>query len=153
MTGAPAEALSAGLLVAALAFAVVRPKGWPEAIAAVPAAVVVVAAGAVSPHDASAELRRLLPVVGFLAAILVLARCANRIVRHGRVEREVVRAAQDAELLVLARDGDRTRLRRRSLGPQTRFVVNHAPCPVLLVWPEAAADVTSLPPPPPHKMH
>jgi Na+/H+ antiporter NhaD/arsenite permease-like protein len=73
MTGAPAEALSAGMLVAVLAFAVVRAKGWPEAVAAVPAAVLVVAAGAVSPSDARAELGRLLPVVGFLAAVLVLA--------------------------------------------------------------------------------
>jgi Na+/H+ antiporter NhaD/arsenite permease-like protein len=73
MTGAPAVALSAGMLVAVLAFAVVRAKGWPEAVAAVPAAVLVVAAGAVSPSDARAELGRLLPVVGFLAAVLVLA--------------------------------------------------------------------------------
>jgi arsenical pump membrane protein len=42
-------------------------------LAAVPAAVLVVAAGAVSPRDARAELGLLLPVVGFLAAVLVLA--------------------------------------------------------------------------------
>lgn len=78
-----------------------------------------------------------------------LGRPASRLERRGRVEREVVQAAQAADLLVLARDGDRTRLGPHSLGPQTRFVVDHAPCPLLLVWPEAAPDVTSLPPPPP----
>jgi nucleotide-binding universal stress UspA family protein len=69
--------------------------------------------------------------------------------RSGRVEREVVEAAQGADLLVCARDGDRSRLGPRSLGPATRFVVDHAPCPVLLVWPEAVPDVDSIPPPPP----
>lgn len=69
--------------------------------------------------------------------------------RTGRVEREVVAAAEGAGLLVVARDGDRSRLGPRSLGPATRFVVDHAPCPVLLVWPERAPDVSSLPPPPP----
>ncbi|MEE1788273.1 universal stress protein [Streptomyces sp. SP17BM10] len=56
-------------------------------------------------------------------------------VRTGRVGREVVTAAGSAGLLVLARDGDRTRPGPRSLGPATRYVVDHAPCPVLLVWP------------------
>jgi nucleotide-binding universal stress UspA family protein len=70
--------------------------------------------------------------------------------RYGRREREVVRAAEGADLLVLARDGDRSRLGPKSLGPATRFVVDHAPCPVLLVWPEPAPRVESIPPPPPH---
>lgn len=55
--------------------------------------------------------------------------------RVGRVEHEVVAAAQDASLLVLCRDGDVSHAGPRSLGPATRFVVDHAPCPVLLVWP------------------
>jgi Universal stress protein family len=62
----------------------------------------------------------------------------------------VVEAAQAADLLVVARDGDRHRLGPASLGPATRFVVDHAPCPVLLVWPEETPAVDSLPPPPPH---
>ena len=71
--------------------------------------------------------------------------------RHGRIEHEVVRAAEGARLLICARDGDRERLGPRSLGHATRFVVDHAPCPVLVVWPEDAPGLDSMPPPPPHK--
>jgi nucleotide-binding universal stress UspA family protein len=70
--------------------------------------------------------------------------------RRGRVEREVVAAAEGADLLVLARDGDHERLGPHSLGPPARFVVDHAPCRVLLVWPDAPPEVDSIPPPPPH---
>ena len=43
-----------------------------EAVAAVPAAGLLIAFGVISWHDAAAEVSRLLPVVGFLAAVLVL---------------------------------------------------------------------------------
>ncbi len=33
--------------------------------------------------------------------------------------------------------------------PAARFAVDHAPRPVLLVWPEAAPGLTTMPPPPP----
>ncbi|MFH8616038.1 universal stress protein [Streptomyces sp. NPDC017979] len=62
--------------------------------------------------------------------------------RTGRPEREVVAAAEEADLLVCARDGGRDRPGPHSLGPATRFVVDHAPSAVLLVWPD--------PPPDPH---
>ncbi|MFF7450038.1 MULTISPECIES: SLC13 family permease [unclassified Streptomyces] len=68
-----AETLSIVLLVAVLGWAVVRPKGLPEAVLAVPAAGLVIATGAISPDHAWAEVERLAPVVGFLAAVLVLA--------------------------------------------------------------------------------
>ncbi|MEU6530793.1 universal stress protein [Streptomyces sp. NPDC046928] len=84
------------------------------------------------------------------AAAERLGRPCTRTERTGRVEREVVAAADGADLLVLARDGDRTRLGPHSLGPASRFVVDHAPCPLLLVWPEPAPDLTTMPGPPPH---
>jgi nucleotide-binding universal stress UspA family protein len=77
-----------------------------------------------------------------------LGREAAAVRRRGRVEREVVAMAERMDLLVLARDGDHTRLGPHSLGPAARFVVDHAPCRVLLVWADAAPGLESIPPPP-----
>ena len=77
-----------------------------------------------------------------------LGRPARTEVRRGRVEREVVAACAGADLLVLARDGER-RLGPPSLGKHQRFVVDHAPCRVLLVWPEEPPRTDTMPPPPP----
>jgi nucleotide-binding universal stress UspA family protein len=96
-------------------------------------------------HLAAASAEQLLK-----AAADRLDRPCTRTERTGRVEREVVVAAEGADLLILARDGDRTSLGPHSLGPASRFVVDHAPCPLLLVWPEPAPGLTTIPPPPPH---
>ncbi|MGB6578369.1 MAG: SLC13 family permease, partial [Streptosporangiaceae bacterium] len=73
LNAAVSETVSLIALLAVLAWAVVRPHGWPEAVAAVPAAVILIAAGAIPAGGAGAEARQLGPVIGFLAAILVLA--------------------------------------------------------------------------------
>ena len=83
------------------------------------------------------------------AAAERLGRPCTRVERRGRVEREVVAAADGADLLILARDGD-TRLGPKSLGPASRFVVDHAPCPVLLVWAQDPPGAGAIPPPPAH---
>ena len=74
---------------------------------------------------------------------------ATLLARRGRVEREVVSAAEGMDILVLARDGDRQRLGPHSLGPATRFVIDHAPCRVLLIWPDVAPGLTTISQPPP----
>jgi nucleotide-binding universal stress UspA family protein len=77
-----------------------------------------------------------------------LGRPAESIRTRGRPERAVVAASADFDVLVLARDGDLSRLGPRSLGHATRFVVDHTPCKIFLVWPEASPGLSTIPPPP-----
>jgi len=96
------------------------------------------------------EARRLLD-----AARTLLGRDCTTAARRGRVEREVVTACADADLLLAARDGER-KLGPKSLGPRARFIVDHAPCTVVLVWAQAPPGITTIPPlpaPHPHKRH
>jgi nucleotide-binding universal stress UspA family protein len=82
------------------------------------------------------------------AAAQRLARPCTQLNRSGHIEHEVVTAAEDAGLLILARDGDSRHRGPKSLGKASRFIVDHAPCPVLLVWP-APPTASAMPPPPP----
>jgi hypothetical protein len=97
---------------------------------------------AIEAAESAAEMRLL------SAATSRFGRPAATVTRHGRMERQVVAACQEFDLLIVARDGDLRRVGPRSLAPPTRFVVDHAPCAVLLIWPASPAR-TDLPPPPP----
>jgi arsenical pump membrane protein len=71
------ELVSIALLTAVLVAAVLRPHGLPEAVVAVPAALIVWGTDLVSSAAVRSELDRLWPIIVFLAAVLVLAQlCA-----------------------------------------------------------------------------
>jgi arsenical pump membrane protein len=71
------ETLALLALLGLLVTAVRRPTGLPEVVVAVPAVGLLLAVGAVSFADAKADVERLGPVVGFLAAVLVIAECCE----------------------------------------------------------------------------
>jgi nucleotide-binding universal stress UspA family protein len=78
------------------------------------------------------------------AARARLGQPAQLIHVRGRAKHEIVAAAEGATMLVVARDGPGPG--PKSLGKDVRFVVDHAPCPVLLVWP--GPPPPARPPPP-----
>ena len=83
------------------------------------------------------------------AAAARLGRPCQQLRRLGRPEHEVVTAAQGAALLVAAREG--AAAGPKSLGKTARFVVDHAACPVLLIWPGPVPEgPPPRPPKPPH---
>lgn len=97
-------------------------------------------------NGAAGLLGRDAPVAGpeplTAAADAILRAAAERLgrpsqvsLRRGRPEREVVAACADADTVIVARDGGRLSLDPRSLGHATRYVVDHAPCTVVLIWP------------------
>jgi nucleotide-binding universal stress UspA family protein len=81
-----------------------------------------------------------------------LGRPAETLSKRGpKVARVILETAAEGgyDLLVAARDGDRDHVGPGSLGYITRFVVDHAPCTVLLVWPDGSPGLGSMPAPPP----
>lgn len=82
-------------------------------------------------------------------ATAALGRACQATLVEGRTEREVTAAAKDADWLIMARDGDRSRLGPHSLGRHARFVLDHAACTVQLIWPEEVPALDTIPPPPP----
>ena len=76
-----------------------------------------------------------------------LERPARTESRRGHVERELLEACRDADLLVMARGGE-LRPGPKSIGRRERFVLDHVSCRVLLVWPQTppALERKRLPP-------
>jgi nucleotide-binding universal stress UspA family protein len=76
-----------------------------------------------------------------------LSRPAALEARRGHPERELLRACAAADLILLARDRE-PRLGPKSLSGEARFIVDHSPCAVMLIWPEKprGPETVKLPP-------
>jgi nucleotide-binding universal stress UspA family protein len=67
---------------------------------------------------------------------------------------DAARTLLGRDCTTLARDGEH-KLGPKSLGPRARFIVDHAPCTVVLVWAQEPPGITTIPPlpAPHHKRH
>ena len=71
---------------------------------------------------------------------------ADKRAERGVAETIVFELAKDHDVLVLARDGRHSG--PHSIGHDQRWVIDHAPCAVLLAWSEGAPDDEAPPPKP-----
>lgn len=96
MAGMVDQAVACVLLAGVFVFAVIRPRGVPEAV---PAAVLVVVLGLLPVRHAAEEAASLAPTIAFLAAILLLCE------RQGLLEaagRWIARAFRGRPVVLLA---------------------------------------------------
>ena len=86
----------------------------------------------------------------FAAAEARARREAPRASHRGRPEREVIAAAADAALLVVAKGRRPLSAGAPQPGARARFVVDHEPCRVLLIWPDEPPSSDTIPAQPEH---
>jgi nucleotide-binding universal stress UspA family protein len=67
-----------------------------------------------------------------------LGREAHKLAASGPAENVLMEAATDADMLVVVRESRHPG--PHSIGHEARFVVDHAPCDVVLVWPAGGPD-------------
>jgi nucleotide-binding universal stress UspA family protein len=143
-----AEPFTAGVVFAAsLGLLLARPRHVPEWSTTLGGGLLLLAVGAWTPQQALAQLANSADVLLFFAGLGLTAATAAAfaefgltpdagIVRLGEPGREICSAAAgwQADLVVLrASRRERPEPGSRSVGHTARFVVNHAPCPVLLI--------------------
>jgi arsenical pump membrane protein len=93
--------VSCVLLGVVLLTAIIRPRWLPEAAVAVPAALIVVVTGALPAGQAGETVRRLLPVLGFLAAVLVLGHLCQQEGLFSAAAARLARASRGAPVRLL----------------------------------------------------
>jgi hypothetical protein len=80
-----------------------------------------------------------------------LGRPADKVTESGVAETIIYEHAHAYDVLVLARDGRHSG--PPSIGHDQRWVIDHAPCAVLLAWQAGAPDDSEPPPKPKPKPH